>query len=73
MFNIHEYAEGLRRAQGPLLKLPSRITCGYIRENVTRLGNTKAVLWDIYGTLMRTASGDLELSLKKKQHELAAF
>ena len=63
MFNMNRYAASLRKRYASILVPPRRLTHSYVRENVTRLGGIKAVIWDIYGTLFGVSLGDLAGSL----------
>jgi putative hydrolase of the HAD superfamily len=73
MFNINRYAASLRKRYASKLVPPRRLTHSYVRENVTRLGGIKAVIWDIYGTLVRTESGDISSSIKDRAGALQVF
>jgi len=73
VFNLNRYAKKLRRRFASELIAPARLTHSYVRENVTRLGGIKAVMWDVYGTLVKAESGDLDSYIKKKAKAVAAL
>ncbi len=69
--SIEEYAERQRKRR--LRRKRYEITPARIAERIDRIDGVKAVLWDVYGTLMALSVGDLESALAKKETMRVAF
>ncbi|MBL7074208.1 HAD family hydrolase [candidate division KSB1 bacterium] len=68
---LEEYAASLEDRIRP--RLPHITPPEDIKAKLTALPNMKAVLWDVYGTLMAVDTGDLGETLKLKHKLIQAF
>ncbi len=69
--SIEEYAEHLSKRR--FRRKRYEIAPARIAGRVRRIERVEAVLWDVYGTLMALAVGDLASALEKQETMLGAF
>jgi putative hydrolase of the HAD superfamily len=69
--SIEQYAE--RQSKRRLRRRKGEVVQARNAARIPRIKNIKAVLWDVYGTLLTLSVGDLESTLAKKDTMLEAF
>lgn len=69
--SIEQYAE--RQSKWRRRRRNTEIVPARIATHLPKIKNIKAVLWDVYGTLLTLSVGDLERMLAKKDTMLEAF
>jgi putative hydrolase of the HAD superfamily len=69
--SIEKYAE--RQARRRFRRKKYTVAPARVRARLSRIENAKAVLWDVYGTLLAVAFGDIESSLARKETMRDAF
>lgn len=69
--SMEEYAE--KQSRRRFRRRKHRIAPARISVHLPKIAGIRAVLWDVYGTLLAVPAGDLEDTLAKKDTMLAAF